>query len=105
MSTPLSIDIPHSLGRAEAHRRIASRLGELERHLPGGGTVTTRWTDDDHLAVSARAMGQDVAATVAIEDAVVRVSLALPLMLSFMAGPIRSAVQSKGEKLLAERKA
>lgn len=106
MSTPLVIDLPHKLGREEARRRIKARLGDLERHLPGGnGTVATSWTGEDQLAVRAHALGQDVAATVDIGDDVVRVALALPFMLSFMSGPIKSAIQTKGAKLLEPKSA
>ena len=45
-------------------------------------------------------MGQKVAATVDVEDRLVRVSVALPLMLSFMSGPITAMVRKSGEDLL-----
>ena len=36
----MDIDIPHSLGRDEAKRRVEAGLPKLEKHIPGGGTVS-----------------------------------------------------------------
>ncbi|HEX8445856.1 MAG TPA: polyhydroxyalkanoic acid system family protein [Sphingomonas sp.] len=101
MAQPTIIDLPHSLGREEARRRIRSRIGELPAHIPGGvATVQSRWDGEDRMTMQVAAMGQEVTATLDIQDAVVRVSLILPAMLSFFTGAITAGVKAKGADLL-----
>ena len=101
--SPTVIDIHHELGRAEAKRRMAARVGDLSKHIPGGmAHVTSSWPLEDRMAVEVSAMGQTVPAILDVEDHVVRVSLMLPPMLSFMSGMISSIVRQRGEDLLLE---
>jgi len=48
MSTPITVDIPHGLGRQEARRRIEAGFGRLEQQLVAGGLVRaqTSWSGD-----------------------------------------------------------
>lgn len=101
MATPTIIDIPHQLTRAEVRRRMQARIGELPSHIPGGvAEVRSTWPGEDRMTLAVAAMGQTLAATIDIEDSVVRVSMTLPPMLSFLSGVIASAVRQKGGKLL-----
>ena len=101
MSAPTVIDVPHNLDRAEVRRRLKSRIGELAGFIPGGmADVTSTWPSEDRMALDVAAMGQHLSATIDIEDRLVRVSVILPPMLSFMAGPIAAAIRSRGEQLL-----
>ncbi|SFR83666.1 polyhydroxyalkanoic acid system family protein [Sphingomonas jatrophae] len=101
MPAPTVVDLPHSLGRAEAKRRVAARLGELPGHLPGGAAeVHSTWRSEHELALDIAAMGQRLSATLDIQDRIIRVTMALPPMLAFMAGAISAAVQKKGSQLL-----
>jgi hypothetical protein len=95
------IEIGHHLGRAEAKRRIASRIGDLPKHIPGGmAQVESSWPTEDRMALKVAAMGQTVDALLDIEDSLVRVHLVLPPLLSFMAGPIAAAIRNRGSDLL-----
>lgn len=105
MAAPLTFTIPHQLGRAEARRRIETGLPKLERHIPGGGTVNADWTGDDHLDMTIAAMGQKVGVQLDVEEAAIRATVAVPLMLSMMAGPISEFVRTSAEKMLAPPKA
>ena len=101
MASPTIIDIPHSLGREEAKRRIRARIGELPAHIPGGvAEVKSAWPGEDHMAVDVTALGQSVSALLDIGEAAIRVSLTLPPMLSFFSGTIAETVARKGGKLL-----
>lgn len=104
MSTPLVFDIPHTLGREEARRRIEAGLPKLERHIPGGGTVDAAWPEPDRLELTIAAMGQKVGVTMAIADEVIHASVAVPFMLSMMAGPIGEFVRASADKMLAAPK-
>lgn len=97
---PTTIDVPHKLGREAAKARIASRIGELGDHLPAFAEVRSRWTGEHRMELDVAALGQDVAATLDIEESVVRVTLMLPQMLAMMRGAIEAAVRATGGRLL-----
>lgn len=102
MASTMQFDIPHKLGKAEAKRRIDAGIPKLERHIPGGGTVQANWTGEDRLAMTVTAMGQKVAVDMVVEEAVVRASVQVPMMLAMMAGAISGFVQTSAEKMLAK---
>lgn len=101
MTAPTIVEIPHTLGREEARRRLKSRLGELPDHIPGGmATVHASWPDENRMALEVAAFGQSVSATLDVEERCVRVTLLLPPMLSFVSGAIASAIRDQGGRLL-----
>ena len=67
MATPITVNIPHQLGRAEARRRIENGFGKITHLLPGGigGTSTERW-DGDRLVFSVATVGQTVSGVVTV---------------------------------------
>lgn len=103
MQRPLSVDLPHKLGREEARNRIAANVHKLESHIPGGADVQSRW-EGDTLKLDIGAMGQTISANIAVEEAKVAVSILLPGMLGFFAGPIEAMLKQKGNDLLLEDK-
>lgn len=102
-SAPISIDVPHKLGKAAAIARLKSRIGELDRHIPGG-KATSSWPSEDVMALEVVTMGQTVSARLEVEDALVRVQLILPAMLGFFSGMISSAVREGGAKVLEDNR-
>jgi len=97
----MRVTLPHSLGREEVRRRLKSRIGELGNHIPGGvAQVDTSWSSEDRMNLNVGAMGQQVAATIDLEDDKVILDIALPCMLSFLEPAIKGAVENAGRKLL-----
>ncbi|WP_051503996.1 polyhydroxyalkanoic acid system family protein [Sphingomonas jaspsi] len=103
MSYSHSVDVPHRLGRQEAHRRIADNVHKLENHLPGAAEVKSGWAGDT-LNLDIGVMGQALQAELVVEDERVICRFNLPGMLSFMAGPIEAALRKKGSDLLLDDK-
>ena len=103
MSQPIQVDLPHSLGKEEARRRIAANIHKLEKQIPGGANVQSAWAGDQ-LNLAIAAMGQSVNAALDVEDSRVRCQIALPGMLSLFAAPIQAALRSKGSELLLDDK-
>jgi putative polyhydroxyalkanoate system protein len=100
--TPLSVDLPHSLGRAEARRRIENGTGSLGRHLPAGATVQSGWSGDKlNLAISM--MGQDVTAAVDVQETLVRVEIVLPPALGFFRPIIEAGIRNGGAQMLEDK--
>ena len=101
MSVPVTIDVPHKLGRAGARERLRMRLGELGDHLPGGvGEVHASWPSEDEMSLEIHAMSQVVHARLEVQETLVRVHISLPPMLAFFSGMIGAAVRESGTMLL-----
>jgi putative polyhydroxyalkanoate system protein len=100
--TPISVDVPHNLGAAEARRRIENGTGGLVRHLPAGATAQPRW-NGDQLELEVAALGQEVRAKLDVQDTLVRVQLVLPPAVAFLAPMIEAGIRRKGTELLAHQ--
>ncbi|HEX4801347.1 MAG: polyhydroxyalkanoic acid system family protein [Myxococcales bacterium] len=103
MTQPIEVDLPHSLGKDEARRRIANNLHKLEQHIPGGAQVQSGWTGDQ-LNLDVAAMGQSVAAQIDVMDNKVHLKVLLPPMLGMFSGLIQGVLQKKGSVLLEDHR-
>ena len=102
MSQPIQVDLPHSLGREEARRRIADNVHKLSDHIPGGAAeVASSWQGDE-LSLTVGALGQTVDAKIGVDDSVVHCRIELPGILAMFARPIEAMLQKKGSDLLLE---
>ncbi|MEA3067324.1 MAG: hypothetical protein QOK41_731 [Sphingomonadales bacterium] len=101
MTQPIDVDLPHSLGKDEARRRIANNIHKLEEHIPGGAQVQSGWAGDQ-LNLDVAAMGQSVTATIDVMESKVHLKVLLPGMLGMFSGLIHGALQKKGHVLLED---
>ncbi len=99
MAEPVTVDIPHKLGKEAARARLAAGVGKIGSMVPGGGTVQERW-DGDTLYFTVSAMGQAVASKLDIFEDRVHAVVDLPPMLALFASKIREKLLSEGPKLL-----
>ncbi|HWK35407.1 polyhydroxyalkanoic acid system family protein [Sphingomonas sp.] len=88
MTQPISIDIPHTLGRDGARARIEQGTGKLAEFVPGGAITEQRW-DGDTLHLTVEALGQRVASRIAVAEATLHAEFDLPPMLALFADRIR----------------
>jgi len=103
MSIPISVTIPHQLGRAEARKRIEDGFGDLSRHLGGkAGALDKRW-DGDRLDFSLTSLGQSICCHVDVADALVTVEVILPGFLAMIAGKVQGTLRKEGQLLLTKR--
>jgi hypothetical protein len=103
MATPITVSIPHQLGRAEARRRIESGFAKLMRQMPGsGGPSSERW-DGDQLTFGAAVMGQRVAGVITLLDDAVTMEIELPGLLGMLAGALKDRLQRVGTLLLTKK--
>jgi putative polyhydroxyalkanoate system protein len=103
MTQPIEVDLPHSLGKDEARRRIANNVHKLQEHIPGGAQVQSGWVGD-RLNLDVAAMGQAITATIDVEETKVRLKVVLPPMLGMFSGMIQAALQKKGDVLLEDHR-
>jgi hypothetical protein len=99
MGTPITLDIPHQLGKAGVRQRLDGSIGRIGEKIPGGAQVEHRWAGDTmHFTV--QAMGQSIRSELTVHDDRVHAVIDLPAFLAMLAGPIRAAVEREGPKLL-----
>jgi hypothetical protein len=102
MATPITVSIPHQLGRAEARRRIETGFAKIIHLLPGSaGNCNERW-DGDRLTFGVTAMGQTIAGVVDVLDAAVTIEIELPGVLGVIASGFKDRLQKMGELLLTK---
>ena len=103
MATPITVRIPHQLGRAEARRRIESGFAQIIRQVPGSaGKCSERW-EGDRLVFGVAAMGQTIAGVVDVGDAEVTMEIELPGLLGLLAGGLKGRLRKAGQLLLTRR--
>ena len=101
MSAPLVVSIPHTLGRAEALRRLKSGL----EGMPQAGLLTLEqqgWTDN-RMNFMVRALGQSVPGSLEVHDDTVRLEVVLPGLLHKLWEPLKTVLLGRA-KLLLEKK-
>jgi hypothetical protein len=102
MRTPITVTLPHQLGRAEARRRIEAGFGKMIAAVPGGsGPFSERW-EGDRLVFSVVAMAQTIAGVIDVGDAAVAMEIQLPGVLGLIAGALKGRLQKAGQLLLTK---
>jgi hypothetical protein len=106
MPRPVTVNIPHKLGREEARRRIAEGFGRMRQQMIGGvGAMLScqeRW-EGDRLHFEAGGLGQKVTGRLDVMDDSVRIELDLPEMLAALADKISGKLKTEGQKLLEKK--
>ena len=100
----LFVDVPHNLGAAEARRRIEQGTGQLVGRLPAGATAKPTWVGD-RLRLDIMALGQEMTASLDVQEKLVRVEVVLPPALAFLRPLIEAGIRRTGAELLEDRRA
>ena len=99
----LTITIPHQLGRTEAKRRIQEQANQIEREHAGKFEHFEQRWDGDTLHFQVGAVGQSVSGSALFTEQDVRLDVALPWMLSLLAGTVKQQIEKRGRDLLGHR--
>lgn len=103
MSKPITVSIPHELGRAEARRRIEEGFGRFSSQMGGvAGALTKSW-EGDRLNFSLTAMGQGITGVIEVAETAVRLEVLLPGLLAMVAGKLKGRLQKEGQILLEKK--
>ncbi len=104
MTTPITVNIPHQLGRAEARKRLEEGFVRLEQQIAGGhvAQIQKTWTED-RLNFSAKVMGQGLSGRMDVLDDAIRLEVDLPGFLGMLAGKIKGRLQKEGQLLLEKK--
>ena len=100
MSAPVTVDVPHKLGLAEARRRVEGGIGKVAGWIPGGAMTDHRW-DGDTLHFTVQAMGQRIASRLEVRADRVIATVDLPPFLALFADKLKAKLAKEAPKLLA----
>jgi hypothetical protein len=103
MASPVTVDLPHSLGAQEAKRRMEDGIGKLADFIPGGSAEVSHAWSGDRMNLNVRAMGQEVKATIGVEERLVRLELLLPPALAFFGRHIEGLIRRQGTQMLEDK--
>ena len=103
MTPPVTLSIPHQLGRTEARRRIETGFSKTLAGLPGGISQCSQRWEGDRLVFSVAALAQTITGFVDVGEAAVTMEIHLPGVLGLIASGFRSRLQKAGQLLLEKK--
>jgi hypothetical protein len=106
MPRAVTVNIPHTLGKDEARRRIDDGFGRMRQQMTGGlGAMLAfqeRW-EGDRLHFEASGLGQKLTGRLDVLSDCVQIELDLPELLAALADGISGRLQQEGQKLLEKK--
>lgn len=104
MTTPMIIEVPHSLSRDEAKRRLADGFDHIDREFRSSGfaKMESSWSDY-RMRFVAQAMGQAITGVLEVLDRSVRVEVQMPAFLAMIGGGLRKRLTQEATALLASK--
>jgi hypothetical protein len=103
MSSPVTISVPHRLGRAEALRRLQTGLGRMRTNLSTLITIEQEVWSGDTLRFQMRGLGQTAAGTIDVLEDSLRIEVTLPWLLAKMAERLAPAMRREATLLLEKK--
>jgi hypothetical protein len=106
MARPVTVTIPHTLGKDEAKKRIAEGFGRLRQQMTSGlGAMLSfneQW-DGDRLNFEGGGLGQKLTGRLDVRADAVEIQVDLPEILAAIADKITGKLKSEGQKLLEKK--
>jgi hypothetical protein len=103
MGRPISVVIPHKLGKNEARRRIQEGFILIQRNMTAGWgamiSVDERW-EGDRLHFGAGGLGQKINGRLDVLAESVQIEIEVPELLVAIANRILATVKAGTQKLL-----
>jgi hypothetical protein len=98
----MRVTLTHDLDREEVRRRMRAHADEIAGFFPPGiAKVTTHWSSEDRMDITAEVVGYTIPGGVDVGDGEVVIEMQLPMILGLMKGPLEAAVKKEGRRLLA----
>jgi len=103
MSPPLTVTIPHRLGKQEAVNRLRAGLSSARTHFGQVLTVEEEIWNGDTVEFRVRALGQSANGKIETFDDHVRLEVILPWLLAKFAERIAPVIRKQGHLLLEKK--
>jgi hypothetical protein len=100
MPRPVVVTIPHSLGKAEAKRRLQAGFHNVRSNVGESFMVLKDDWAGDHLDFQASLLGQSTTGTVDVAEDHVRLEVQLPWVLAMLADKAKALVKRQGQLML-----
>jgi hypothetical protein len=103
MSSPVTVSVPHRLGRQEAIRRLKAGLGRMRGNLSALVAIEQEEWNGDTLQFQMRGLGQSAAGTITVLDDSLRIEVVLPWLLAQAASRLLPMLRREATLLLEKR--
>ncbi|MEG6510235.1 polyhydroxyalkanoic acid system family protein [Methyloligella sp. 2.7D] len=100
MAKPVTVEIPHNLGREEARQRLQNGFAQVRNSYGESFSVLRDDWSGDHLDFEANLLGQSANGTVDVADDHVRLQVALPWVLALFAEKAKDLIRQEGQLML-----
>ena len=103
MAEPVTVNIPHDLGTAEAKRRLETGFARVHEQIGGKLlAVDNRW-EENLLHFKAAFFGQTVSGRAEVFERSVRLEIELPWVLASVANKLKDRIARQGTILLEKK--
>ncbi len=103
MGTPVTISVPHKLGREEAVRRLKSGLSRMANNLGGIIKIEQEVWSGDRLTFQMQGLGQSAAGTIDVRDDSLLIAVTLPWLLAKIADQFIPKLKREATLLLEKK--
>jgi hypothetical protein len=103
MSQPLTVSLPHRLGRQEATRRLRNGLGNVRANYGQLLAIEEETWNGDCVQFRVRAFGQSAHGKIDIFDDHVLLEVTLPWLLARFAEKLAPAIRREGVLMLEKK--
>ena len=103
MGTPVTVSVPHRLGKEEATRRLKGGLTRMRTNLSALVAIEQESWDGDTLHFQARGLGQTAAGSITVFDDNLRIEVTLPWLLAKFAERLQPALRKEATLLLEKK--
>ncbi len=103
MPQPISVSIPHRLGKEEALRRLQTGLSSVRQRFGDKLSVMEETWVGDHLDFRVAVMGQEASGLLDVAEDAVHLQVQLPWLLHIMAEKAKALIDRQGRILLEKK--
>ena len=103
MSKPLTVSIPHRLGKEEVVRRLQAGLGSVRTNFGHLLAVQEQIWTGDHLQFRVSALGQAASGSIDVAEDHVRLEVVLPWLLAKIAEKVQPLIRKEGTLMLEKK--
>ena len=103
MGTPVTVSVPHRLGKEEAARRLKTGLTRMRSNLSALFAIEQEAWSGDTLHFQARGLGQSAAGSITVFEDNLRIEVTLPWLLARFAERLQPALQKEATLLLEKK--
>ena len=103
MGTPVTVSVPHRLGKEEATRRLKGGLTRMRTNLSALVAIEQETWDGDTLHFQMRGLGQSAAGSIVVFEDNLRIEVTLPWLLAKFAERLQPALRKEATLLLEKK--